>query len=148
MKIYKIRLFLLGFLIFSIFILFFVRCYYLFVTQKDFLQNQGDLRAVRVESIPNIRGSILDRNGKYLAVSTIVYDLWLNPYKIHKDKIDIKNLTKQLKTLNIIKPKKLDEILSEKEDKQFVYIKRNISPNKAEKIKQLNLPYLFLENRH
>ena len=109
MKIYKIRLFLLGFLIFSIFILFFVRCYYLFVTQKDFLQNQGDLRAVRVESIPNIRGSILDRNGKYLAVSTIVYDLWLNPYKIHKDKIDIKNLTKQLKTLNIIKPKKLDE---------------------------------------
>tara|TARA_R110002124_G_scaffold126348_1_gene285891 strand:+ start:9620 stop:11299 length:1680 start_codon:yes stop_codon:yes gene_type:complete len=145
MKIYKIRLFLLGFLIFSIFILFFVRCYYLFVTQKDFLQNQGDLRAVRVESIPNIRGSILDRNGKYLAVSTIVYDLWLNPYKIHKDKIDIKNLTKQLKTLNIIKPKKLDEILSEKEDKQFVYIKRNISPNKAEKIKQLNLPYLFLE---
>ena len=54
------------------FILFAVvagRLFYLTVIDKDFLQNQGEMRAVRTETIPATRGMILDRRGEPLAVS-------------------------------------------------------------------------------
>ena len=147
MRTYKARLILFIILIITFFIVFFARCYYLFVEQKAFLQNQGDIRAIRVENIPNIRGSILDRNGKFIAVSTVVYDVWINPYKILKEKINKDNLKKELEALNITSEKEFDEIFTEKEDKQYVYLKRNISPNTADKLKSLNLPFVFLDSK-
>jgi len=147
MKTYKARLILFISLIFILFILFFARCYYLFVTQKEFLQTQGDLRAIRTENTLNIRGSILDRNGKFIAVSTIVYDVWINPYKILKENINKQNLKKELVALNITSEEEFNEIFTEKNDKQYVYLKRNVSPNKADKLRALNLPFVFLDSK-
>jgi len=45
----------------------------------DFLQTQGDVRAIREEVIPAYRGLITDRNGEPLAVSTPVITLIANP---------------------------------------------------------------------
>ena len=48
----------------------------------DFLQRQGDLRAVRSAEIPAYRGLITDRRGAPLAVSTPVMTLWVNPQEL------------------------------------------------------------------
>jgi cell division protein FtsI (penicillin-binding protein 3) len=46
---------------------------------RQFLQNQGDRRAVRTAEIPAYRGVITDRRGEPLAVSTPVVSIWANP---------------------------------------------------------------------
>ena len=49
---------------------------------KDFLQGQGDNRAIRTIPIAANRGVIFDRNGEPLAVSTSVVTISVNPSKI------------------------------------------------------------------
>ena len=48
----------------------------------EFLQTQGDARAIRTETIPGHRGLITDRNGEPLAVSTPVTTLIANPKRV------------------------------------------------------------------
>ena len=43
------------------------RVVFLGVTERDFLQQEGDARSIRRESIPALRGVIYDRNGEALA---------------------------------------------------------------------------------
>ena len=50
----------------------------------EFLQSQGDARAIRQEPIPAYRGLITDRNGEPLAVSTPVTTLIANPQHIQQ----------------------------------------------------------------
>ena len=56
-----------------------VRVLYLGVTERDFLQQEGDERSVHEEVIPGMRGMIYDRNGEPLAVSTPVFAVSTNP---------------------------------------------------------------------
>ena len=52
---------------------------YLNVTERAFLQEQGDARSLRYETLPANRGIIFDRNGEPLAVSTPVWSVWIDP---------------------------------------------------------------------
>ena len=56
-----------------------VRVVYLGVTERDFLQEEGDRRSVYKEDLPAMRGMIYDRNGEALAVSTPVFAVAVNP---------------------------------------------------------------------
>ena len=47
-----------------------VRVVYLGVTERDFLQEEGDKRSIYEKRLPAMRGMIYDRNGEALAVST------------------------------------------------------------------------------
>ena len=47
-----------------------VRVVYLSVTERDFLQEEGDKRSIYGKRLPGMRGMIYDRNGEALAVST------------------------------------------------------------------------------
>ena len=49
------------------------------VLDKDFLNQQADKRHLRVETISAHRGTITDRNGEPLAISTPVDSIWANP---------------------------------------------------------------------
>lgn len=51
----------------------------LHVFNKQFLQNQGDARALRVEQVSAHRGMITDRFGEPLAISTPVDSIWVQP---------------------------------------------------------------------
>ena len=59
-----------------------IRLWYLQVFDKDFLQDQGDARTIRMERINAHRGIIQDRYGKPLAVSTPALSLWANPGEV------------------------------------------------------------------
>ena len=52
------------------------------VFNKDFLNQQADTRHLRTEKISAHRGTITDRNGEPLAISTPVDSIWANPKKL------------------------------------------------------------------
>ena len=55
------------------------RVVYLSVTERDFLQEEGDKRSIYGKRLPGMRGMIYDRNGEALAVSTPVFAVAVNP---------------------------------------------------------------------
>ena len=64
----------------------------LHVTQRDFLQQQGDSRAIRTLPIAANRGLVFDRNGEPLAVSTPVISISVDPLEIADNAADIRRL--------------------------------------------------------
>ena len=55
------------------------RSSFLAVTERKFLQNEGEARATRIADIRAHRGIISDRNGDPLAVSTPMVSVWTDP---------------------------------------------------------------------
>ena len=100
-----------------------------------FLQGQGDARTLRVEEIPAHRGMITDRNGKPMAVSTPVVSLWANPKYFDATEEQIQILATHLE----YSAYELKERMSHYKGKQFVYLKRYLSPDEAESILSLRI---------
>lgn len=96
----------------------------------EFLQSQGNARTVRTETIPAHRGVISDRNGEPLAVSTPVVSLWAQPAELLAAEQQIAPLAKAL----AMKESELKSRLRRYQDKEFVYLKRNLSPQDADQI--------------
>src|SRR5262245_60656224 len=63
------------------------RILYLQLVDKDFLAEQADDRHIRTVQIPAHRGSLTDRYGEPLAVSTPVDSIYANPKEL-KSEID------------------------------------------------------------
>ncbi|MDH5216725.1 MAG: penicillin-binding transpeptidase domain-containing protein [Gammaproteobacteria bacterium] len=114
------------------------------VLNNDFLQNQGDARHLRVVSVPANRGMILDRNGEALAVSTPIASVWADPQSFDFDN----QALSQLSTL-IDKPLwELKKMVADRKDKEFVYLKRHIDPDLAEKVANLDVPGVQLQREY
>ncbi|WP_439136077.1 peptidoglycan D,D-transpeptidase FtsI family protein [Pseudomaricurvus sp.] len=96
----------------------------------EFLQGQGDARTVRTEVIPAHRGVITDRKGEPLAVSTPLVSLWANPSELKSDAVEVAALAEALDVSEVGLRKKLERY----QHKEFVYLKRNMPPQKAENI--------------
>ena len=107
----------------------------LHITERDFLQNQGDRRTIRTVPLVANRGLITDRNGEPLAVSTPVQSIWVDPSKISDDPEDIKALAKNLE----LNEEVLIQNLKLKSNLKFHYIKRRLPPSEAEKILRLSV---------
>ena len=65
------------------------RSSFLAVTERKFLQNEGEARATRIAEIRAHRGIISDRNGHPLAVSTPMVSVWMDP---SVDRLDDRDL--------------------------------------------------------
>lgn len=81
------RFHLLLFFVFCAFALLVARVAYIQIIEPDNLIKQGDLRSVRVKSIPSARGIISDRNGEPLAVSVPVEAVWADPATIDRKSV-------------------------------------------------------------
>lgn len=92
---------------------------------QQFLQSQGDARTVRYAQIPAHRGAILDRNGEPLAVSTPVLTLSLNPQQFDAANLDV------LADLLALNPKELTQRFNQYRDRQFMYVKKHVTPEQA-----------------
>ena len=116
----------------------------LHVFHKDFLQNQGDARYLRVVPIPAHRGMILDRHGEPLAISTPVDSVWVQPTAFTSAYNDWPKLAKLLK-LDLAH---VQRTVSQRKDKEFVYLKRHISPDLARQVMALELPGVNLQREY
>ncbi|WP_257255313.1 penicillin-binding transpeptidase domain-containing protein, partial [Endozoicomonas sp. SESOKO3] len=106
------------------------------VLNRHFLQNEGDKRSVRHESIPAHRGVIFDRNGKILAVSAPVMTVWADPQDLIKVPEDWNKLAAALQ----VDKGWLANRVKKNAAKEFIYLKRQMTPEQAGKIEALKVP--------
>ena len=109
------------------------------LVDAEFYQRQGEARFVREIPIPTSRGMITDRNGEPVAVSTPVESIWANPQELLRYPDRLPELAKALGV-------PLDQLgtrLSQRADKEFVYLKRRINPDQARAILEHNVPGVF-----
>ncbi|WP_372015871.1 peptidoglycan D,D-transpeptidase FtsI family protein [Pseudoxanthomonas sp. 10H] len=112
------------------------RAAYVQLVNADFYQRQGEARFVREIPIPTSRGMITDRNGEPLAVSTPVESVWGNPQELMRHEERLPELARALG----VPHDELVRRLSQRADKEFVYLKRRINPDQAKAILALNVP--------
>ena len=116
----------------------------LHVTERDFLQDQGNARTIRTVPLVANRGLITDRNGEPLAVSTPVQSIWVDPRKIVDNSEDIKTLAKKLELNEDV----LTQNLKSKSNLEFLYIKRRLPPAEAMEILNLNLEGVYSQQEY
>lgn len=120
-----------------------VRMLDLTVLKQHFLQTQGDARVLRTIMTPAFRGMITDRDGYPLAISTSVFSIWMNPEEFSPTSLQMKSLSKAL----ALKSSTLQSLIKryENSDNEFVYLKRDVSPDVANKIKSFGIPGVYLQ---
>lgn len=120
-----------------------VRAFYLQGLHNDFLQQKGQSRYSRVTEISATRGMIVDRNQEPLAISTPVESVAASP-------ADIKITPEQ--TLRLARLLELDvgEVRKKLADdeREFVYLKRQLPPEQAAKVVELGIPGVFLQREY
>ena len=120
------------------------RALYLQLVQQDFLVNQGDARFRRSLVLEANRGVITDRNGEPLAISSPVQTIWASPADM--DPVPPAKLRALAKLLDM-SPEEIDSKLSDSK-REFVYIKRQISPELAEQVMALGIPGISKEQEY
>lgn len=104
----------------------------------EFLKRQGEVRTLRTETIPANRGIIRDRNGEPLAISSPVVTIWANPQQLMLVD-DVRPLAKALG----IKHKVLKEKIKRYRNKDFMYLKRQLSPEDAKSVIALKVSGVY-----
>jgi cell division protein FtsI (penicillin-binding protein 3) len=120
------------------------RAFYLQALDTSFLQAKGEQRYARVVEMPASRGRVLDRNGNLLAVSTPVESICATP----EDTEDLED--GQLRALGRalgMPPADIRQKVANK-DRQFVFLKRQISPDQAAKVMALRVPGVFQQREY
>ena len=137
------------------------RALYLQKITTGFLQEQGEQRYSRVLTMEANRGMIVDRHGEPLAISTPVEAVYASP----ADVIDVLETPfrqkgvpvpaelsqkplwtgEQIKSLADTLGLKVDEVARKLADrkKNFVYLKRQVTPDVWERVQELNLPGIY-----
>lgn len=116
---------------------------YLQGIHKQFLQDKGDARYSRSLVLTSQRGKITDRNGDLLAISTPVESVWASPPDVEINDAQ----TKQLATLLNLKVDVVKTKLANSE-REFVYLKRRVSPELAAKVMKLGVPGIDLQREY
>ncbi|MCL2160376.1 MAG: penicillin-binding protein 2 [Betaproteobacteria bacterium] len=117
------------------------RSLYLQGIHNEFLQAKGEMRYARVLEVPATRGRIADRHGNLLAVSTPVSSIWALPSDASQLEPGQLRQLAQLLEMNVTD---LNARIAGGRD--FVYLKRQVSPELAEKVAALNLPGIHQQN--
>lgn len=113
------------------------------VIDQHFLRNQGDVRMQRVVNMPAFRGMIVDRNHHPLAVSTVVYSVWVDPSKFIFTSNGLKSLSELLQIKSSVIQNTIQK--NDYEGREFVYLKRSIPPELAQEISALKIPGINLQ---
>jgi cell division protein FtsI (penicillin-binding protein 3) len=114
------------------------------VLDQRFLQHQGDARHLRVVEIPAHRGTIADRNGEPLAISSPVDSVWVNPQEFAPSAADVSRLARLLD----LEPRSLARRIRERSDRAFLYVKRHVPPALGERVMALGLPGVALQREY
>jgi len=134
--VWRSRLLLLAF--FSGFAVLSGRAVFLQGLDNEFLQAKGESRYGRVIEISANRGRIIDRNGEVLAASTPVKSVWAVPEEVKLKEPQLSRLASLLGMQPRDIMKRIDDAGGD-----FVFLKRQIAPEVAERVAELRIPGLF-----
>lgn len=141
------RFYLVLSFVLLVFVALISRLAYIQVIEPDDLIRQGDLRSIRVKSIPSARGIISDRNSEQLAVSVPVQAVWADPVAIFKAGgfAELDRWHAMADVLGIKRDALLKKI-EENKSKRFIYLQRQVSSAMANYIEELKLTGIGLNN--
>ncbi len=105
--------------------------------QTGFLREKGEARYSRVLEVPATRGRILDRRGDALAVSTPVQSVWAIPDDVKASPAQLTALAGLL----AMEPREVERRVGDA-TRNFVYLKRQLPPEIAERVAALGIPGL------
>jgi cell division protein FtsI (penicillin-binding protein 3) len=114
------------------------------LVDHGFLAKQGDARFSRVLDIAAHRGTITDRYGEPLAVSTPVDSVWVNPSELALATDQIPRLASALK----LDRQDLARRVTSNLDREFLYLARHRQPAQAEEIKALGIPGVYTSREY
>ncbi len=117
------------------------RAVYLQGLNQAFLQAKGEARYARSLDITATRGVIVDRNNDLLAISTPVESVAATPAYAS----DVMTASQQKKLAKVLQmePAELQRKLAD--TGQFVYLKRQLAPEQAANVVELDIPGVFLQ---
>jgi cell division protein FtsI (penicillin-binding protein 3) len=118
------------------------RSLYLQAFNNEFLGDKGRARFERVIDISATRGRITDRHGDVLAVSTPVRSIWAIPEDVELTPAQARDLAALLE----IDVREINRKLATERD--FVYVKRQLPPDLADRITALKLPGTHQKNEY
>jgi len=127
----------------SVIVVFLLLCFFIVVVRafsiqvkgKEFYVEQGDMRQIREISLQVPRGTIFDRNGEPLAISTPMVSVGIDPGVL----INQISRLGQLAEILELDSEKLKNLVVNKQDKKFIYIKRRVPPYVADSVRALNI---------
>lgn len=134
---------MVGLLLMGAFAALVGRSFYLQVINNDFLQEKGESRYRRDIEVSALRGKIVDRNGDMLAVLTPMKSIWAIPGDARTMSAEQK---RQLAALLDMSVRDLDGKIAP--EKTFVFIKRQVPPETADRITALKLPGVHQEKEY
>ncbi|TMH75004.1 MAG: penicillin-binding protein 2 [Betaproteobacteria bacterium] len=100
----------------------------------QFLQRQGEARYARTLDVAATRGTITDRNGVVLASSVPARGIWAIPDDVATGKRDLAQLARLLEVPSTELRRRLAA-----DDRSFVYLKRQVEPDIAQRVESFNL---------
>jgi cell division protein FtsI (penicillin-binding protein 3) len=112
--------------------------------RHDFYASEGNERFSRVATITAHRGMITDRNGEPLAISTPVDSVWVNPQELAAVSDQLPRLAQTLQ----LEPHELAQRIASNEDRQFLYLVRQLPPAEAQKVRNLGIPGVYLKREY
>jgi cell division protein FtsI (penicillin-binding protein 3) len=118
------------------------RSLYLQAFNNDFLADKGRARFERVIDISATRGRITDRHGDVLAVSTPVRSIWAVPEDVELAPAQARSLASLLE----LDVREINRKLATERD--FVYVKRQLPPDVADRVSALKLPGIHQKNEY
>lgn len=124
----------LGFL-FGGLVLLAARAMWLQVVTSGYLQEQGNARHLRVIQDNSHRGMIFDRHGEPLAISTPVDTVWAAPGELS----EARDRWPALARILGMSVNEITQVVRQYQDREFMYLKRHVTPEQAEQVKSLNI---------
>ncbi len=127
------------------FLLLAARAAQLQISDKEVLQAEGEARFLRLEQVTANRGIIRDRNAEVLAISTPVDSVWAEPNVLrhHPDSWSL------LEDVIGMERNAIHTALAEIEpDREFMYLKRALTPDHAEQVMDLSVPGIALQREY
>jgi cell division protein FtsI (penicillin-binding protein 3) len=119
------------------------RAFFLQGMNHDFLQQKGEARYGRVVEMPASRGPVKDRQGQPLAISTPVESIWASPEDFEAPEAKLRTLAGALG----LDRDELRQKVANK-DRQFVWLKRQLSPERAARVMALGIPGVFQQREY
>jgi len=130
---------MLVFVIFGAFASLVARAFWIQGPGNAFYQRQGESRYERTLEMSATRGKVFDRNGQVLATSLPVKAIWAIPEDVPDDVSaqQVRQLSKLLEMSESDLHRKFNQ------EKSFVYVKRQVLPDVAKQVADLDIPGVY-----